>query len=179
MCMVALVVGCGGAGAPGEGGEGDRCAALADCGDELVCLAIGDEAPTCALTCSASADACGASAACAGVGALEIDVCQPPESVADEEGAPAEEDRPSLPCRDDTECDALYPGAVCGTWRGARECTLPCADDAVCNPPEVMGVVTTFLECGLDEGADRDICVPNEACFADPLGCISFPGAPF
>ena len=164
---------------PGSAEEGDSCDALLDCGDGLVCLAVGQGASSCTLTCSGSVDACGASTQCAGVGALEVDVCQPPESVPDAENPPEEDERTSIPCREDAECDVLFPGAVCGTWRGWKECTLPCTSPDICNPPPIGGVTVSFSTCGADEDADRDICIPDEACFVDPFACIDFGGFPF
>ena len=158
---------------------GSSCDSTLDCGEGLTCLSVGQAAGACQLNCSASADECGAEATCGGVGSLSVDVCQSPESVADEDNAPEEEDRTSVPCTVDEDCSVMQSGAVCATWRDYRECTITCSGDSGCNPPAMMGVTMAFSECAPDEGdIERDVCLPNEDCFTAPMSCIDL-GMPF
>ena len=180
-CLLALsLLACGDgtkdkAGKAGKAGElATDCETSTDCSEALACLSIGGGQGSCSLICTASADECGAEATCAGVGSASIDVCQPPESVADENNPPSEEERPTLPCKTDDDCEILQEGLVCGTWRATKECTLPCDTDDQCNPPPFGGMTISFLECGADEGEDRTICIPNEDCLNDPTQCVDF-----
>lgn len=156
--------------------EDGTCASQSDCAQGYVCLAYGDEgSAVCSLSCSASADECGSSASCAGVGAVEASVCQDDAHVASEGEPPEEEDRPRLICESDAECAPYGAGVVCAQYNGLKECSLVCDQDAECNPPPMAGVTTSFLRCGADEGdASRDVCLPNEVCWTDPASCIDY-----
>lgn len=175
--VVVMAAACGGSGSSGVAGSaglGDRCSTTGECEDGTVCMAYGSGGGVCALNCSADAGACGASAECAGVGSLSIETCQEPENVADAESPPSEETRPYVPCATDAECSALESGAICAEWMGIRDCTLPCASATECNPPTIGGLTITFLECAPDEGdPSRDACLPDPACMANPLDCVS------
>lgn len=83
------------------------------------------------------------------------------------------EEAPRRPCRADGECEA---GEICATWDGERSCTLPCGEESDCTPPPAGGFTFDYLTCGPDEtaGQDRDACVPDPACFEDPLACTTF-----
>ena len=121
-------------------------------------------------------DECGASGQCAGVGVLEVNICQPEP---DPMNPPKAEEQPKIPCREDADCSNIHPEAICAQWRGARDCTLPCMDERVCDPPAIGGVTVDFVNCQDDERADqmRTACLPREECFNDPFSCISgFPG---
>lgn len=166
--------------ADGTRKAGQSCARNAQCEAGTVCLAYGDLSDGfCALDCSVSASECRGSAQCAGVGGIGIDVCQEPEKVPEANEAPAEDERPRLPCSTDADCASLDANAICAEWKGAKDCTLQCNTDDVCNPPAIAGITTTFMTCIPDEGdASRNACLPNEACFSQPMSCIDgLPGA--
>jgi len=173
LTSLLVLTACGGEGKAGA--EGSDCGSTTDCQDGYLCLSIGERQGTCAADCSVSADACGSDATCAGVGSVSIDVCQPRDSVPSDSNAPEEDERASLPCVSDDDCTAIQAGLVCGTWRGWKECTLPCDDSDACNPSG-LGFTTSFMTCGDDEGEDRTICIPDEDCFDDPMSCLSFQG---
>jgi len=163
----------------GTAQEGESCATLGDCEGDLVCLSVGEAGGVCSFRCDIDVNACGGSTECGALGSVGVDVCQPPESIPTADNQPAEEERTSLPCTSDAECQELAPNAVCGTWRGWSECTLTCANDNACNLPPVGGVTLSFMACDADEGdTARDICIPNEECFTNPMSCVDF-GLPF
>lgn len=186
LTLALILTACGGADGDGgtakggtdTGSTGLTCASQSDCGDDSACLRVGDES-TCHFTCWGSVDACGARGQCGGVASVEIDICQPKKAEsAPEEATPEEE--VFLPCANDAECAALDPGAVCGTWMGGRDCTVPCSRDSECNPPAIQGISVNFYGCLADEGdSSRTVCLSRLECFDDPTSCISgLPGVP-
>ncbi|MBT3221451.1 MAG: hypothetical protein HN348_20400 [Proteobacteria bacterium] len=149
--------------------DGGACATLDDCDADLVCLA-GVGTGVCVPVCSAQANECSGSAQCAGVGSLEVDVCQEPVDDA--------KDAPHIPCTTDEECDSLQSGTICAEFQGQRDCTISCDKESACDMPTIGGVGMDFLTCIPDEGdTSRDACLPDEACFDNPLDCIL--GLPF
>ena len=81
---------------------------------------------------------------------------------------------PRLPCRGDADCET---GEVCGTYQGERQCTLPCTVEQDCDLPALGGIRIDLMTCGADQtaGTSRSICLPDPACFSNPLACTSFP----
>lgn len=171
------ISGCGTDGGGDDDGQEDSgCDVAADCGDGLVCLAYGSGPGTCVPTCEASASDCSAEATCGGSG-LVVDVCEPNDARTPEGEVPAEEERPRLPCATDAECDAITGGSICVEWKGVKDCTIPCASEQACDLPSVGGITMDFLTCTPDEAdTSRSGCVPDEACFANPMACVAFPG---
>jgi hypothetical protein len=82
---------------------------------------------------------------------------------------------PTLPCKTDADCDDTE---VCGTWMAESQCTLRCTAESNCDLPAVGGIRIDLLTCSADEGAgtNRNICVPDAACFSNPLQCTDFGG---
>ncbi len=166
----------GGTAGNGPSNSVSGCETSSDCPDGHACIQVGAGPAGCVPTCSLSANECSGSAECAGVGVLEVSVCQPePEP----EDPPTPETQPKIPCRVDADCAAAHPTAICAEWRGARDCTIPCMNEETCDPPAIGGVTMDFLSCSDDERSDKDrtACLPREECFNDPFSCISgFPG---
>lgn len=172
-----LALGCGEEDSDSDGGRSDYandtgqpCSTPLDCDNGEVCVALGDRT-TCHATCTGSADECGARGSCGGVASVSVDICRPAPDPEASEPAP----QPRLPCQTDDDCKRYADNAVCGEWRGMRDCTIECANDDACNPPAAGGISARFAECGRDESADRPICVPRAACFERPSDCYSFP----
>ncbi len=164
----------GNASSPGTQSTGP-CSTAADCPTGHACIQVGQGQAGCMPTCSASVDSCGASAQCAGVGALDVNICQEPEPEPDPMNPPEATEQPRIPCQEDAECAALNPGAICAEWMGQRDCTLPCTNEAICDPPMVGGLSLDFFNCQDDERADqmRTACLPRIECLNDPLSCLS------
>lgn len=156
-------------------GKGASCSTSSDCPDSQLCLetSLGRY---CTLNCSVSASECSGSAGCEGVGAIEVSVCNPDPVTEDE--TPDAESQPSLPCQTDAECAAKVSSTICAEWQGERDCTIGCTQESECTPPSVAGVTMDFLTCATDEGdTSRTACLPDPACFTNPMSCISgFPG---
>ena len=165
----------GASGAEYPGDTGQSCQSSADCGDNTVCVRIGDQA-TCHLDCAVGGNECSGSASCEGVGKVSVNICQPPEPTPSEETPPDPEEAPRLPCQSDAECQALDPATICAEWRGVRDCTIPCATDNQCNLPPIGGISVRLLACQTDEGdQSRMACLPNEACINNPQSCFTLP----
>lgn len=163
-------------------GNGAACQSQSDCPTGQACLSVGGVS-ACALSCSASANECSGMASCGNVGSVSASYCRPANasSSADAQSAPTAEEQPRIPCRADSECAAVQSDAVCGAFRGARDCTIRCTTRSQCNPPAIGGIVTNFLDCVTDEAdPSRRVCVPDPACFqaSNPYACVSLPGAP-
>jgi hypothetical protein len=80
---------------------------------------------------------------------------------------------PRLPCKTDDDCDG---DLVCATYMGERDCTMPCAAEDDC-AVSLDGVTLDFSTCGTEEGQDREVCLPDPACYQNPQMCIGgFPG---
>jgi hypothetical protein len=180
LCVVGLgilavtgFVGCGGDDENDAGKGAAACQTSADCPAEHVCLvAYGQTA--CQPICTGSADACGASASCGSVGVLSVDVCQPPASEGSE--TPDAEEQPRIPCATDAECQAAQPGAICATYEGQRDCTMPCSVESDCDLPALGGMAIDFLTCIQDQGSSsRLACLPDARCFNNPLVCVTMP----
>lgn len=154
----------------GDGTLNQSCETVSDCEGGTTCVRQGG-ASACALTCTADVTACSAESECLGVASLNINVCAEPTPEGE---TPQPEDQPKVVCTTDADCDAVFSGAVCGTFKGQRDCTIPCTQESDCDGPRVGGVSLDFLTCGADDTAPaRDVCLPDEACFNDPLSCIS------
>lgn len=161
---------------PGNGnGKADStCYAVSDCGDGLVCLAYGSSPGVCTPTCELNADACSANATCGGAG-LVVDVCEPDDKRTKDGEVPSEDEVPRLPCDTDAECADVASDAICMNYRGHKDCTIPCEVESNCDLPSLGGITMDFLTCAEDESdPSRSGCVPDEACFANPMNCISF-----
>ena len=163
-----LVLGCD---SEDEAG-GTPCSGQSDCGAESACVSA-NATTVCQLNCSLDANLCGAEASCTGVGAstMSVNVCQPAPEPEEE---PVPEEQPSLPCSIDEDCQKFSSIAICAQYDGVRDCTIPCAQESDCDMPTVMGVNVDFMTCIPDEGdTTRMACLPDEACFADPMSCMS------
>ncbi|MBV72483.1 MAG: hypothetical protein CMH52_14255 [Myxococcales bacterium] len=170
--------GCGGDDSDGDSGGGGAapCTTSSDCPSGHACIQVGPAPAGCVPTCSVSGSDCSGSAECAGVGLLEVNVCQPEP---DPMNPPSPEEQPKIPCQVDADCAAAHPNAICAEWRGARDCTIPCMNEQACDPPSFAGITLDFSTCTDDERTDkmRTACLPREECFNNPLNCISgFPG---
>jgi hypothetical protein len=160
----------------GTSSAAKACATAGECPSGTVCLVI-DGRGACRPVCDGAADECGASASCGGVGVLSVEVCQPPAPAPTPDDPPSAEEQPRLPCASDAECEAIDAGAICAQFQGSRDCTRPCVAETDCDIPTLGGVRTDFLTCLTDEGdATRKACLPDAACFANPMNCISFGG---
>jgi len=173
--LIPLMLGsaCGGSGSAGGGGsDGPPCQTNAECSSGLVCLDTGFGG-LCTPTCSVEANECGGSAGCSGVGLLEVNICK------EEAETPAEvtpEEEPKIRCATDEDCALLQPGTLCVQWKGAKECTIPCAVESDCDMPSMGGMSIDFMTCGPDEAVQRSACIPRQECFVDILQCITMPG---
>ncbi|MFT3768095.1 MAG: hypothetical protein QM820_21810 [Minicystis sp.] len=168
-----------GCSAKGGTGSGTSCQLSADCGAGEVCVTLGSES-ACTLNCSVSADACGGSGSCEGVGAVGVSVCQESKPAPSTDNPPDPKEQPKLACKTDKDCSAIKAGMVCGEWEGERDCTIPCTEDAQCNPPPIDGIGTKFASCQKDQGdASRTVCLPRKECFTNPTSCVTFPGGGF
>ena len=186
LCLVSVVlmaVGCGGSDEESESTGGaapaQSCVGQSDCPDEFACVTTAGMS-YCQPTCTGSIDACGANASCGGVGAMSINVCTPePEAPAasEEQAAPTPEEQPKLPCASDADCMEFQANAICAQFEGVKDCTIPCSVEADCDTPAIGGFSVDFLTCLADEGdASRSACLPDAACFANPLSCVTMPG---
>lgn len=142
--------------------EADECAGL-------VCVGIATDSPP--IYCSEPCDGgCPSGFYCdtSTFALVGLEFCR----VGADEPPPAPEpppEPPRLPCNDDDDCDG---DLVCATFEGERDCTIPCAAEADCTPPTVNGVTIDLLTCAADEGADRDVCVPDLACYPNLSSCV-------
>ena len=160
----------------GPEGSVSSCATSSDCPDGHACIQLGAAPAGCVPTCSVSGNECSGSAQCAGVGLLEVDVCQPEP---DPMSPPSPETQPKVPCKVDADCQTAHPEAICAQWRGAKDCTIPCMNESACDPPTIGGITMDFMSCIDDERTDKErtACLPREECFNNPLSCIGgFPG---
>lgn len=161
------------AGCSADAAGGAGCATTSECGGSAVCLVVGG-AGTCAPTCSASASSCSGTAECSGVGVTSIDVCQQPQDPS-MPGSPV--DQPKVVCTTDAECNALQAGTICASFRGVRDCTIPCTVETQCDVPSVGGVSIDFYACGQDEAqTTRQACLPDPACIDAPASCVRVAG---
>ncbi len=167
-------IGCGTTSAPGGAGSGGgACSSSADCGAQ-VCVTLGS-ASTCAAKCSTTANECGGSAGCQGIGSVGINVCAPAPKMGD---TPKASEQPRLPCKNDADCDVIHPGAICATFMGLRDCTIACTNDPPCTTPTIGGVSVDFYRCQTDQGnSARKACLPRAECENNPLACVTVPGA--
>jgi len=157
-----------------ESSAATGCQTSADCPTEHVCLAAYGQS-ACQPICTGSADACGANASCGSVGVMSVNVCQPPAEDSGE--APQPEEQPRIPCGSDAECVAANAGAICATYSGQRDCTLPCSVESDCDMPVLGGMSIDFLTCIADAGqTSRKACLPDARCFANPMVCVTIPG---
>lgn len=169
-CLLSLVA-CN----DSRSGGSQACASTSECGGAQVCVRRG-EVSGCEATCTTSANACGATAQCTGVGSLNVNVCQEPPRPED---PPAPEEQPKLACKTDADCAAVQPGAVCAQFMGERDCTIPCTQESDCDTPSAGGLAFDFLKCTADEGdSSRTVCLPDPRCFTDINACFSA-GDPF
>ena len=186
--ILFLAVGCGGSDDESDGNGGaapaQACSGQSDCPEEHACVTIAGES-FCQPTCNISADVCGSNASCGGVGVMSINVCTPAEEApaaseeeTTEEAAPAPEEQPSLPCGSDADCAEFDANAICAQFEGVKDCTIPCAEEADCDMPAIGGFSVDFLTCLPDEAdSSRSACLPDAACFADPMSCVTLPSA--
>ena len=187
LSILLLVVGCGGSDDESDGGAngygGPACVTQSDCGDGAAGVTAASMS-VCQPVCTGSINECGASASCGGIGAMSIDVCQPikeetPEEEATEEHAPAPEEQASLPCVTDEDCSKFDSSAICAQWDGTKDCTIPCTNEPDCDIPAIGGFSVDFMKCQDDEAEpSRKACLPDAACFKDPMSCITLPALP-
>ncbi len=153
-----------------SGGSDGACLSTEECSAGIVCITYGSVGGVCTPQCTASVDECMGEASCAGVGATSVNVCQEPKP------DPKPEEEPTIPCMSDAECDAVESGLICVTWKGESDCTRPCTEESECDVPSVGGITADFLTCLVDEDdTSRKGCVPDEACFSNPLSCTDAP----
>ena len=192
--MVLFVTCLAGIGCNGGEDSGDindtPCSGQSDCADGTACVRSGSVS-ACQIECSADINACGASGTCSGVGSMGVNVCQPePESddgssssSSSSSGSsgggntaqPDPEEQPALPCSSDAECAKLEAGSICALFKGSRDCTIPCTQESQCDIPAMMGYSVDFFTCIADEGdTSRDACLPDEACFSNPMSCMNY-----
>ncbi|MDP7040030.1 MAG: hypothetical protein QGI45_12780 [Myxococcota bacterium] len=163
------------------------CSGQSDCADGTACVRSGTIS-ACQIECTADINACGSSGTCSGVGSMSVNVCQPePESDDGSSSSssssssgggntaqPDPEEQPALPCSSDAECAKLEAGSICALFKGSRDCTVPCTQESQCDMPAMMGYSVDFFTCIADEGdSSRDACLPDEACFSNPMSCMS------
>ena len=167
--LSVAVIGCGSDEGNNEN-QGIPCSTSAQCSDGLVCVSTAGIG-VCTPTCELNANACGGSASCSGLGAVSVNVCQEP--TVNEDSGQAEEP-PKLTCETDADCIQIQPGTICASFKGQKECTIPCSIESDCNMPEIMGINWDLLTCLPDETqTDRMACVPDEACFETiPSPCM-------
>jgi hypothetical protein len=164
----------GGTGTGTTGGPGSPCATAADCGENTICVSFGVGPGACTIECTANGDECSASGGCEGVGTLSVSVCN--DEPSDPNAPPNPQAAPMLKCETDADCEELQAGTICAQWKGSKECTIPCSAETDCDTPSFEGVSVDFLACLEDEAdSSRMACVPDEACFANPIDCIDFP----
>lgn len=162
----------GGGGALLQTGEGP-CDDASECaGDVCVALIDGNHPP---VYCTQECGACPADFWCdSDTFALAgLSFCRFGDTPSTPPEPPPEP--PRIPCRDDSSCD---DGLVCATFEGERDCTIPCSDESQC-AVDLAGVVVDMHNCEADPtpGQDRDVCLPDPACFTNPASCIGgFPG---
>lgn len=175
LAILCTVVACGGSSSQDANTNvGSACKLSSDCASGQICLSDG-KTSVCAATCQASANECGASASCAGVGALSLDVCQPKPK---ENETPAPEEQKRIPCSTDAECQRIEAGSICAQWQGGeKDCTIPCTDRKMCNPALYPGFTTEFMDCATDlSNSARKACLPDPKCFQNAMSCITMPG---
>ncbi|MBT6432049.1 MAG: hypothetical protein HOK97_11005 [Deltaproteobacteria bacterium] len=178
-CFISMVgavalVACGG------GSTAPSCTTLADCASGTVCIGAGSGASACLPDCSVSTTECSASASCTGVGSTSVSICQEAEeeeqSSGGETAAPEPQEEPRIPCTTDAECNTLQAGLICAEFQGMKDCTIPCSQESDCDMPSVGGMSIDFMTCIDDEGdSSRQACLPDVACFNDPMSCITMP----
>ena len=83
----------GGGNSAGPAGSISACMSASDCPDGHACIQIGAGPAGCVPTCSGVATECSASAECAGVGSLNVNICQEEEAQVSWE---EEEEEPGL-----------------------------------------------------------------------------------
>lgn len=154
------------------------CEAASECkGDVCVSLIDGNNPPIyCTQTCDNSQ--CPQGFVCDEqlFSLVGLSFCRfaPKDQTPGEDPAPPEEP-PTLPCKTDKDCDM---GQVCASYGGERACSLPCSQESDCTPPSVGGITMDLLTCAKDDD-QRDVCLPDPACFPNPTTCIDgFPGIP-
>lgn len=163
----------GGDGA-GGGAGGGACSSTGDCTGGTVCVVVAGNSGTCMPQCSGSANDCGVSSVCSGIGAVSVNICQAPPTAND---PPKAEEEPRIPCVSDAECEALQAGTICAEFGGHKDCTIPCSVESDCDTPGLAGVSVDILTCIPDEAmTSRNACLPDEACFTNILSCMTFPG---
>lgn len=174
--LIATLAACGGEEDPAAG-RGKSCETLSDCSGGSVCLRSGGVS-ACALECSLEADACSVNAQCAGVGSIDVQVCQPAPENPEQ---PTPEEQPKIPCQSDAECQSLHPDAVCAEFQGVRDCTIRCEQEEDCDLLGfTAGVRVDFATCIADEGdASRTVCLPDVRCFQDVTACVSIDAGSF
>jgi hypothetical protein len=160
--------------ATGQGpcAEGDECR-----GDVCVAIIDGNNPPNyCTQTCTAGSCPSGFFCDADTFALVGLSFCRfggdPPQG----EPAPAPEEPPRRPCKDDSGCDS---GEICATYEGERGCTIACTQESQCDIPSVGGITVDFLECAPDPtpGQTRDACLPRAECYTNPQSCIGgFPG---
>ena len=168
------LVACGGS------SSAPSCTTLSDCAAGTVCVSGGAAGSVCLPDCSLSASECSASATCTGVGSTSVSICEEPEeeeTSSGEQSTPDPEEEPRIPCKSDDECNALQAGLICAQFKGTKDCTIPCSQESDCDMPSVGGMTVDFMTCIADEAnTSRTACLPDEACFTNPMDCITMPG---
>jgi len=164
---VALFVGC--ENAPGGGDDDDAaggkmatgegpCEEAQECqGDICVALIDGDHPP---VYCSEPCGNCPDGFFCDDqtFALVGLEFCRFGDSA---ESAPPPEEAPYLPCASDDDCEG---DMVCAESGGEKGCATLCSEDSQCWI-SYQGLEMRFFECGPDESADRNVCLPDPDCF--------------
>ncbi len=170
---VVLALGLGACGSGGGGGSDLKatgagpCESPAECqGDVCIALLDGNNPPIyCSEPCNGT---CPDGFWCDDTtfALVGLDFCR----YGDTPTQDPPEEAPRRPCTDDGDCEG---GEICATYEGDRGCTLMCDVEDDCTPPTIGGFTFDYLTCAPDEtpGATRDACLPDPACFANPLSC--------
>jgi len=158
-------------------GEGP-CNAASECAND-VCVALidGNHPPAyCSESCTSGSCPSGFYCDQSTFGLVGLSFCRYGATEPATPEPPAEP--PRLPCRTDADCEG---NAVCATYEGQTDCTLPCNSEPECTPPSLGGVTLDLATCAPDQtpGEDRTVCLPDPACFPSAMSCISgLPGIP-
>ena len=185
--IICLIGGCDSSDNESEGSAneygGPACVTQSDCGENAACVSAAGLS-VCQPICTGSVDECGVSASCGSIGATSIDVCQPAKEEtsteeATEENAPDPEEQATLPCVTDEDCSKFDSRAICAQWQGTKDCTIPCSQESDCDVPAIGGFSVDFMTCLSDEAdPSRMACLPDAACFENPINCITLPSMP-
>ena len=107
---------------------------------------------------------------------MGVNVCQPNSTSLEELVEFGPEEQPMLPCGTDEDCQQFSDIAICATYKGVSDCTVPCEEPEDCKMSALAaGMTINFLECSADEGdGSRNACLPNPVCEEDQYDASCF-----